>query len=163
MQKKCTTAIKLDVEQELRYDSSAYEDDVVSRMYTARLKKGERYDHLALLLYVRGAKSSGKYCRTDSKLCPTYKGPCGEKSLLAKDKLWNSTLQEPFISNFVSITNVFAAILVSCSLSNPNVLRTKQENHFFLDFRTDTGKLAYPSMTKSLKKRLDFLKCKNAL
>lgn len=122
-------------------------------MSLVNLKQEKRYYICTCLFHQREAKSFKDACKIDSDLCPSFKGDCGIKALLAEYELSSRTLQETFGSKFVPLSNTLATFLATCNSLYPATLRTERYFCFVRTFATDPERLAEYFKVSRLQKR----------
>ena len=110
-------------------------EKIVSRMYNASIREGERYFLRVLLLHVPGA-TSFEYLRTVNGIVyRSYREACLALGLLADDALWERTLNELVESASPSkIRKSFSFILIHGEPSNPAELWQMFRAHMIEDF-----------------------------
>ncbi|XP_066935754.1 uncharacterized protein [Clytia hemisphaerica] len=109
---------------------------VISRMYNAGIREGERYFLRVLLLHVPGA-TSFEYLRTfDGEIYPTFREACLARGLLADDNLWVETLNEVVhVATPVKFEEErFAPSSFMVSQNNPAELWESFKEHMIQDF-----------------------------
>ncbi|XP_066916947.1 uncharacterized protein [Clytia hemisphaerica] len=86
---------------------------VISRMYNASIREGERYFLRVLLLHVPGATSFEYLTTFDGEIYPTFREACLARGLLADDNIWVETLNEVVhVATPVKIRRTFCTILI---------------------------------------------------
>ena len=108
---------------------------LVSRMYTAHIREGERYFLRVLLLHIRGA-TSFEYLRTyEGTVYETFREACLARGLLQDDEIWRNTLYEAVhqVSPY-QIRKTFAFILVHGEANNPKELWNQFKDPMMEDF-----------------------------
>ncbi|XP_066913355.1 uncharacterized protein [Clytia hemisphaerica] len=123
---------------------------VISRMYNAGIREGERYFLRVLLLHVPGA-TSFEYLRTfDGEIYPTFREACLARGLLADDNLWVETLNEVVhVATPVKIRRTFCTILIHGEPNNPAELWESFKEHMIQDFLRHHSELQAEQMTLS--------------
>ncbi|XP_066920182.1 uncharacterized protein [Clytia hemisphaerica] len=123
---------------------------VISRMYNAGIREGERYFLRVLLLHVPGA-TSFEYLRTfDGEVYPTFREACLARGLLADDNIWVETLNEVVhVATPVKIRRTFCTILIHGEPNNPAELWESFKEHMIQDFLRHHSELQAEQMTLS--------------
>ncbi|XP_066933722.1 uncharacterized protein [Clytia hemisphaerica] len=123
---------------------------VISRMYNASIREGERYFLRVLLLHVPGA-TSFEYLRTfDGEIYPTFREACLARGLLADDNIWVETLNEVVhVATPVKIRRTFCTILTHGEPNNPAELWESFKEHMIQDFLRHHSELQAEQMTLS--------------
>ncbi|XP_066934760.1 uncharacterized protein [Clytia hemisphaerica] len=121
---------------------------VISRMYNASIREGERYFLRVLLLHVPGA-TSFEYLRTfDGEIYPTFREACLARGLLADDNIWVETLNEVVhVATPVKIRRTFCTILIHGEPNNPAELWESFKEHMIQDFLRHHSELQAEQMT----------------
>ncbi|XP_066910494.1 uncharacterized protein [Clytia hemisphaerica] len=123
---------------------------VISRMYNAGIREGERYFLRVLLLHVPGA-TSFEYLRTfDGEIYPTFREACLARGLLADDNIWVETLNEVVhVATPAKIRRTFCTILIHGEPNNPAELWESFKEHMIQDFLRHHSELQAEQMTLS--------------
>ena len=69
-------------------------ESIVSRLYSAQPKEGERFYLRVILLHVRGATYSASLRTYNGQVYETFREACLTRGLLENDNVWNDTLLE---------------------------------------------------------------------
>ncbi len=96
-------------------------------------RKGDRYFLRLLLLHVTGAKSCFDMKTVDGEVCSSFRQACSRRGLLADDAEWRRVLKELFASEFVPLSEGFAAIMANCEPSDPLSLWNEHKSIFGSD------------------------------
>ncbi|XP_066923007.1 uncharacterized protein, partial [Clytia hemisphaerica] len=93
---------------------------LVSRMYNASVREGERFYLRVLLLHVAGATSFEELRTFDGVLHPSFREACIARGLLQDDNLWITTMENVAQYGTASkIRKVFCMILIHGEVNNP--------------------------------------------
>jgi hypothetical protein len=96
---------------------------VISRLYTAHPRAGERFYLRLLLTVVRGPRSFEDLRTINGVTLPTYKDACVQLGLLEDDGEWAQCLEEAGVMRTGShLHNLFALILNECHPTHPELL-----------------------------------------
>ena len=98
----------------------------LSRVYTVHPRQQECYYLRLLLFHVRGPTSFENLRTVDGEVCQYYSDAAKKRGLLADDAAWQATLQEAaFSSGAKQMRDLFAVMLMTCEMSDPNELWMK--------------------------------------
>eukprot|EP00111_Clytia_hemisphaerica_P007544 TCONS_00021908-protein len=108
---------------------------VISRMYNASIREGERYFLRVLLLHVPGATSFEFLKTFDGVLYPTFREACLARGLLANDNIWVDTLNEVVhVASPLKVRRTFCTILIHGEPNNPADLWENYKEFMMQDF-----------------------------
>ncbi|XP_066926669.1 uncharacterized protein [Clytia hemisphaerica] len=123
---------------------------VISRMYNASIREGERYFLRVLLLHVPGATSFEYLTTFDGVIYSTFREACLARGLLADDNIWVETLNEVVhVATPVKIRRTFCTILIHGEPNNPAELWESFKEHMIQDFLCHHSELQAEQMTLS--------------
>ena len=109
---------------------------IISRMYSASPKEGERFYLRVLLLHLPGATSFDFLKTYNGQLFPSFREACLARGLLEGDEEWNRTLEEvAAVGTPKQLRQTFCFLLTHCELNNPLELWTNHRICMIEDFR----------------------------
>ena len=93
---------------------------LVSRMYNASVREGERFYLRVLLLHVPGATSFENLRTFNGVIHPSFREACVARGLLQDDNLWITTMENAAQYGTASkVRRVFCMILIHGEVNNP--------------------------------------------
>lgn len=100
--------------------------DALGRVYTVHVTNFECFCLRMLLHHVRGPTSFTELKIVNGQECQTYREACESRRLLENDNHWDETMEEAVQCRSPDkIRELYATLLSSCGLSNPQTLWDK--------------------------------------
>lgn len=115
---------------------------VISRIYTVRPRDGEHYYLHLLLRHVKGANSYKDVKNVDGDEYVYFNEACRWSGLLIDDMVWKYVLCEASRSNYVTLTELCATIIVHCFHLEPIYIYDRKVDIILQDLTHRTGKPA---------------------
>ena len=110
-------------------------ESIVSRLYSAQPKEGERFYLRVLLLHVPGATSSASLRTYNGQVYETIREACLARGLLENDNVWNDTLLEVVsVGTPYQVRQTFAFILTHGEINDPLTLWQNHRDNMIEDF-----------------------------
>lgn len=103
--------------------------DALGRVYTVHVSNIECFCLRLLLHHVRGPTSFNDLKNYNGQTFVTFREACETRGLLENDNHWDSTLEEAAqCRSAAKVRDLFAILIATCGLSNPQILWEKYQN-----------------------------------
>ncbi|CAK1595111.1 unnamed protein product [Parnassius mnemosyne] len=103
--------------------------DALGRVYTVHVSNMECFCLRMLLHHVRGPTSFNDLKKYNTQDYPTFREACEARGLLENDNHWDVTLEEAAQCRSAGkMRELFAVLVATCGLSNPQQLWDKYKN-----------------------------------
>ena len=110
-------------------------DKIISRLYSAQPKEGERFYLRVLLLHVPGATSYEDLRTVNGVVLDSFREACLQRNLLQDDREWENTLNEAALVRMPrKLRQLFSTMLTHCEIHNPLLLWQMFKNQMIEDY-----------------------------